>query len=57
MLWVYKRDHWLGISAWRHRTNQVHLDIGWWHFGLRVWYDNPLYQIVKRLPVSDPQND
>jgi hypothetical protein len=48
-----RKHYWVGLSAWRHRTNQVYVGIAWWVICWRVEYDGPWYAIVRRLPISD----
>ena len=41
-----------GFHAWRHRTNEVWFQVGWWTVRVRVGYDGLIYKIVKRLPLE-----
>lgn len=47
-----KKDYWVGVSAWRHRTNAIYVGLFWWVICVRVEYDSPWYQVIKRLPLS-----
>ena len=47
-----RKEYWVGLRAWRHRTNRVYLAVAWWVIGFNANYDSRWYALLKRLPLA-----